>query len=69
MSKREQVNLFMKWYEGSLSDTDSCEAAYQLTEMTWIEEYGHRFYKNYQSFRACRAHWMKFGRNYLKVRR
>jgi hypothetical protein len=50
----------MKWYEGSLSDTEGCEAAYQLTETTWIAEYGDRMYKNYQSFRACRHFYMKY---------
>ena len=67
MSKRERVNLFMKWYEGSLSDTDSCEAAYQLTETTWIREFGERFYKNYASFRTGRYHWNKYSRGFRKV--
>ena len=59
MSKREQVSKFMKWYEGSLADTDNCEAAYQLTETTWIREYGNRYYKNYESFKSSRVFWKR----------
>lgn len=67
MSKREQVSKFMKWYEGSLADTDDCRAAYQLTETTWIREYENRFYKNYESFKRCRHHFLKYTKNFKKV--
>lgn len=67
MSKREQVSKFMKWYEGSLSDTDNCEAAYHLTEATWVEEFGVRYYKNYASFRTGRYHWLKYSKSFRKV--
>lgn len=68
MSKREQVSKFMKWYEGSLSDTDNCEAAYHLTEATWMSEFnGERFYKNYASFRTGRYHFIKYTKQFRKV--
>lgn len=69
MTKLEKAVKFMRWYEGSLSDTDSCEAAYQLTETTWIREHGERHYKNYNSFKRCRHHYIKFIKNHKKVLR
>lgn len=63
LTKREQVKQFMKWYEANLPKADGCEAAYNLTEATWIEEYEKRCYKNYHSFRTGRYHWIKFTKN------
>ena len=69
LTKREQVAKFMKCYETNLALTNGCEQAYELAETDWVGEYDKQKYSNYQSFRAARTYWMKFGRSFHHVLR
>ena len=69
LTKREQVAKFMKCYETNLALTNGCEQAYELAETDWLNDHGCNKYKNYQSFRACRTNWRRYGRSFHKVLR
>lgn len=69
LTKREQVAKFMKCYETNLALTNGCEQAYEYAESDWLNDHWCRKYSNYQSFRAARTYWMKFGRSFHHVLR
>ena len=56
------VEGFNRQYEENLPHAKTQEAAYQATELDFIEKYNHRRYANFQSFRLSRNQWLRIRR-------
>jgi hypothetical protein len=57
------VEGFNRQYESYLPQTTSYRAAYEATEVDFIQQYNHRRYRNYESFKQARTQWVKLRRN------
>ena len=66
MSKGSDVRLFMALYGAELSKHTSARLAYNYTEFVWAVEYGSNFYKNYESFKAAKSRFARYGKNSFK---
>lgn len=67
MRNHKEVRKFMDWFSKEIQEHDTMAEAYEHTETIWEMEFGKKFYKNYESFRAAKSHFNKFSKN-LKVR-
>ena len=65
MRSPDEVKKFMSWYSANLSETSTCAEAYSLTETIWSEEFGSRFYKSYESFRAAKSYYNKVSKHLI----
>jgi aspartate/tyrosine/aromatic aminotransferase len=59
MREPDQTREFMRRFAANLSDKGNHVVAYVLTEDEWSGEFGKKFYKNYNSFKDCKSHFLK----------
>lgn len=52
------VEGFNKLYEHYLPQTSSYRAAYECAEVDFIEQFNHRRYRNFDSFKKARTQWI-----------
>lgn len=59
MRSTDLTRDFMRRFAANLSDKGNHVVAYVLTEDEWMHEFGKRFYKNYNSFKDSKSHYLK----------
>jgi hypothetical protein len=59
MREPDQTREFMRRFAANLSSKGNHVVAYVLTEDEWMNEYGIQFYKNYDSFKRSKSHFLK----------
>lgn len=59
MREQDKTKEFMRRFAANLSDKGNHVVAYVLTEDEWSNEFGGLFYKNYDSFKRAKSHYLK----------
>lgn len=60
--RQKEVQTFMRAFNKAIAEHPSHEEAYEQMEITWVEEYGRRAYKNYDSFKAAKYYYTRYSR-------
>ncbi len=53
------TRLFMDTFQDKISTQRTVRSAYHHTELYWSEQFGNRFYKNYETFRSAKSQYLK----------
>jgi len=59
MRDTDTTREFMRRFAANLVLYDNHITSYILTEDEWANEFGKHFYKNYESFKRSKSHYLK----------
>lgn len=66
MRDPDLTKLFMETFHNNLSKHRTVRGAYLHTEHAWKISFGAYFYKNYESFRSAKSHYLSKQRDEVR---